>query len=207
MKSEKNIKKTSRTTTRNLKREAILREFLANLGEDVGRDGLVETPKRVAKMYDELLSGYTQDPRDVLKLFDGNGFSQMVTVTNIDFYSLCEHHMIPFFGKVHIGYVPNGKVLGLSKFARLVEVFSRRLQTQENITNQIAEALAKYAKPRGVIVYVEAEHLCVSMRGIKKKGFITKTMAKKGVFEKKPELVDQFFRDIYMSKGGTNDSH
>src|SRR3989344_6261607 len=140
-------------------------KLFTEVGEDPSRDGLIETPQRIFKMYKELFNGYSQNPASVFKTFDGNGYQQLVSVTNIDFYSLCEHHMIPFWGQVHIGYVPNGKILGLSKFARIVEVFSKRLQTQENLTKQIADSFTKYLGPVGLIVHVEAEHLCMSMRG------------------------------------------
>lgn len=176
------------------------REFINwiadEFGEDSNRSGLKETPDRIYRMYHELLSGYDSDPSVVFKTFESNGYSGLVTAGNIDFYSLCEHHIIPFFGKVHIGYVPNGKVLGLSKFARLVEVYSHRLQTQENLTQQIADALEKYLHPRGFVVYIEAEHLCVSMRGIKKRGFVTKTTIAKGLLEKNKKYIDQFYKDI-----------
>lgn len=171
--------------------------WLANeFGDNSKRSGLKETPDRVNRMYHELLSGYETNPESIFKLFDSDGYLGLVTAGNIDFYSLCEHHVIPFFGKVHIGYVPNGKVLGLSKFARLVEIYSHRLQTQENMTKQIADAIEKYLHPQGYIVYVEAEHLCVNMRGIKKKGFVTKTSLSSGVVAKDKKYLDQFYRDI-----------
>jgi len=166
------------------------------LGEDTQREGLRETPDRVLKMYHELLGGYTQEEKKLYKTFASNGYNEIITVANIDFYSLCEHHLIPFFGKVHIGYVPNGKILGLSKFARVVEMYAHRLQTQENLTKQIADSLEKYLCPRGVIVCIEAEHLCVSMRGIKKKGVMTKTATRRGLMKDNPSALDQFYRDI-----------
>lgn len=171
-------------------------DFLEYFGENPSREGLVETPKRVVKMYRELLGGYGVDVKSLFKIFKSNGYDDLVTVTNIDFYSLCEHHIIPFYGKVHIGYVPNDKILGLSKFARIVEAFSHRLQTQENLTRQIADSIEKNLKPKGLIVYSEAEHLCINMRGVRKKGLLTKTVVKKGLLVKKPGLLDQFYRDI-----------
>lgn len=170
--------------------------FLDFFGEDIKREGLKETPGRVVRMYRELLGGYTQDEAKIFKVFKSNGYHDLVTVSNIDFYSLCEHHMIPFFGKVHIGYLPNGKVLGLSKFARLTDLYSHRLQTQENMTRQIADSIEKYLKPEGLIVVVEAQHLCVSMRGIKKKGFVTTTSIARGKIKEEKRLTDQFYRDI-----------
>lgn len=176
--------------------EERVENLLEYFGENTKRDGLKETPARVIRMYGELLSGYSENPKKHFKLFDSNGYHDLVTVSNIDFYSLCEHHMIPFFGKVHIGYIPNGKVLGLSKFARIVEVFTRRLQTQENITHQIAEAIEENMHPQGLAVVVEAEHLCVSMRGIKKKGFVTTTSVFNNKLKTDIGLVTQFYRDI-----------
>lgn len=178
------------------KEELTVRKLLSYFGEKPERDGLIETPSRVIRMYKELLSGYTDDPKRHFKLFESDGFHNLVTVSNIDFYSLCEHHMIPFFGKVHIGYIPNGKVLGLSKFARLVETFTRRLQTQENITRQLAESIEENMHPQGLAVVVEAEHLCVSMRGIKKKGFVTTTSIFINDLKTDKTLADQFYRDI-----------
>lgn len=174
----------------------LLSTFLKLHGEDLSREGLQETPNRICRMYKELLCGYLQNPKDVFKTFDSNGYQDLVTVTNIQFYSLCEHHMIPFFGKVHIGYVPNGRVLGLSKFARLTEILSHRLQTQENFTQQIANELEVNLKPEGLIVSVEGEHLCMAMRGIKKPNCITKTTTTRGSLKKEQALVDQFYREI-----------
>lgn len=164
-------------------------------GENVKRPGLKETPKRISRMYRELLKGYQVDPSSVFKTFESYGYEGLVTVGNIDFYSLCEHHIIPFFGKVRIGYVPNGKILGLSKFARLVEIYSQRLQTQENLTQQIADSLEKNLHPRGFIVHIEAEHLCVSMRGIRKRGVTTKTTIVGGLLEKNKKYINQFYKE------------
>lgn len=182
--------------------ETLVGKMLIRLGEEPSREGLKETPRRVSKMYSEILGGYQEDEKKLFKTFRNNGYEGLISITNIDFYSLCEHHMVPFFGKVHIGYMPNGRVLGLSKFARIVEMYSKRLQTQENLTQQIANSLETNLHPRGLIVHVEAEHLCVSMRGIKKKGFITKTTYLKGLLENDSKLTDQFYRDIK-----TYDSH
>lgn len=171
-------------------------QLLSDLGEDISREGLVETPKRVFRMYEELLSGYLQDPKTVFKTFKSNGYKDLFTLTNIRFHSLCEHHMIPFFGKIHIGYVPNGKVLGLSKFVRLIEILSHRLQTQENLTNQIVGALEENLNPRGLAVTIEAEHLCMSMRGVRKNDCITKTTILRGLLKKDSKITDQFYREI-----------
>ena len=174
----------------------LVRQVLKESGDDPNRDGLLETPKRVSKAYKELFSGYHEDPNKLIKLFDSQGFHDLVTVSNIKFYSLCEHHILPFFGKVHIGYVPKGKVLGLSKFARIVDVYSKRLQTQENLSRQIFELIWKNVKPSGLIVVIEASHLCVSMRGVKNVGFITKTVIKDGVLKTNPDIFNQFYKDI-----------
>lgn len=170
--------------------------LLKSFGENPSREGLKETPQRVSRMYEELLVGYSQDPGSVFKTFKSNGYKGLVSVTNIDLFSLCEHHMMPFFGKIHIGYIPSGKILGLSKFARLTEIFSKRLQTQENLTNQITNSIEKYLKPKGVIVTIEAKHLCMSMRGVRKKDCIAKTTSIRGVLKNDTEMIDQFYREI-----------
>lgn len=176
--------------------ERLIKKVLVSAGENPQREGLKDTPKRVAKAYGELLSGYNENPLKTIKLFPSNGFHELVAVTNIDFYSLCEHHMLPFFGKAHIGYIPNGKILGLSKFARIVEIYSKRLQTQENLTKQIYDLISNNVSPKGLVVLLEAKHLCVSMRGIKSNGFATKTALIGGSFKSNNQLLDQFYRDI-----------
>ena len=173
-----------------------LRELLLFFGENTERDGLQETPDRVLRMYGELLSGYSQNPAGVFKTFKSAGYKDLVTVTNIKFYSLCEHHIIPFYGSINIGYIPNGKVLGLSKFVRLVELFSHRLQTQENLTNQIANSIETYLKPKGLIINVEATHLCMSMRGVRSDSCVTKTTTIRGSLKNDVATIDQFYRDI-----------
>lgn len=170
--------------------------LLASVGEDVTREGLVETPKRVAKMYEEIFGGYKINPAELLrKTFKEDAglelseegalnYNQgMVIVRDIAFYSHCEHHMVPFFGKVHVGYVPGNKVVGLSKIARVVDAYARRLQIQERMTQQIAEVIQKELEPQGVIVIVEAEHLCMKMRGVKNPCADTVTTVARGVFE------------------------
>jgi len=176
--------------------ELIITKLLTALDEDPNREGLKETPQRMAKMYNELLCGYKADPKSVFKVFDSEYYHGLIVVSDINFFSLCEHHLIPFYGKIHIGYVPNGKVLGLSKFARLVEIFSRRLQLQERLTKQIEDTITKYLRPLGVIVYCEAEHLCMSMRGVKKNGSKAKTLSKSGLMETNKTLVEEFFMQI-----------
>ena len=160
-----------------------VRVLLAGVGEDPAREGLVRTPDRVAKALRFLTSGYDRDVDSVVNdaLFTVD-YSEMVIVKDIDFYSLCEHHLLPFFGRCHVAYVPDGKVIGLSKLPRLVEVFSRRLQVQERLTSQIAEAIAAKASPLGVAVVVEATHLCMAMRGVEKQNSVALTSAMHGVF-------------------------
>ena len=160
--------------------EGILRE----LGEDPKREGLEKTPARVESMLQFLTSGYQQDVAEVLNgaVFAEDHYDQMVLVKDIDFYSLCEHHLLPFFGKAHVAYVPDRKILGLSKLARLVDMFSRRLQVQERLTTQVAQALHDALQPKGVGVVLEATHLCMMMRGVEKQGSRTLTSAMKGVF-------------------------
>ncbi|MET0449977.1 MAG: GTP cyclohydrolase I FolE [Aeromicrobium sp.] len=162
--------------------EAAIRELLIAVGEDPDREGLLDTPKRVAKSYEELLAGLDQNPADVLNAVFDVGHDELVLVKDIELWSMCEHHLVPFFGKAHVGYIPaeGGKVTGLSKLARLVDVYARRPQVQERLTTQIAEALVEQLKPRGVIVVLEAEHLCMAMRGVRKGGAKTVTSAVRG---------------------------
>lgn len=157
--------------------------MLRLMGEDVGREGLVKTPERVARAILDTTAGYNEDPEAILRgaMFKED-YSQMVIVKDIDFYSLCEHHILPFFGKVHVAYIPNGYITGLSKIARVVEVFSRRLQVQERMTLQIKECIQKTLNPLGVMVVVEAQHLCMQMRGVKKQNSVTTTSDFCGAF-------------------------
>lgn len=151
--------------------------------EQVTREGLLDTPKRVAKMYNEIFSGYEIDPVSVLgTTFEQENHQEMVLLRDIPFYSHCEHHMVPFFGTVHIAYIPNGDIVGISKLARLVEVFARRLQVQERLTSQIADTIEQVLNPLGVAVVITAEHLCMTMRGVQKPGSKTTTSAMRGVF-------------------------
>jgi len=164
--------------------ERAIREILLAIGEDPERDGLADTPARVARAYTEQFAGLRQRPEDVLtKVFDAD-HDEMVLVRDIELYSTCEHHLVPFFGVAHIGYIPNekGQITGLSKLARLVDTYARRPQVQERMTSQIADALVANLEPRGVIVVIEAEHLCMSMRGVRKPGARTVTSAVRGVF-------------------------
>lgn len=162
-----------------------VRLILEGVGEDPEREGLQETPARVARMYAEILQGMDQDPSKYFEVTFEEGHREMVLVKDIPFYSLCEHHMVPFFGLAHVAYLPgaSGKICGLSKLARTVDVFAQRMQVQERLTGQIANTLVEYLEPDGVIVVVEAEHLCMSMRGVKKPGAKTITSAVRGAFE------------------------
>ncbi|MGR3317231.1 MAG: GTP cyclohydrolase I FolE [Candidatus Anammoxibacter sp.] len=175
--------------------EKLIKEMIAELGEDADREGLLNTPKRVAKSWRFLTEGYNKDVNKVLNgaLFKEN-YDEMVVVKDIDFYSMCEHHMLPFYGKCHVAYIPDGVLVGLSKIPRLVEVFSRRLQVQERMTVQIAESLQTVLKPRGVAVVVEASHLCMAMRGIEKQNAFATTSTLLGVF-----MNDRSTRMEFMS--------
>ena len=168
---------------RNPELEEHYRQILGLFGEDVEREGLVKTPQRVARAMQTLTRGYRMDPKAVLNSAKfKEDYSQMVIVKNIDFYSLCEHHMLPFFGKVHVAYIPNGYITGLSKIARVVDIFSHRLQVQERMTMQIKECIQETLNPLGVMVVVEAQHMCMQMRGIEKQNSITTTSDFTGAF-------------------------
>ena len=162
--------------------EAAVRELLIAIGEDPERDGLRDTPRRVAKAYAELLAGMDQDPREVLTATFDVGHEELILVKDIEVWSMCEHHLVPFVGMAHVGYIPTegGHITGLSKIARLVDVYARRPQVQERLTTQIADSLLEVLEPRGVIVVIEAEHLCMSMRGVRKGGAKTITSAVRG---------------------------
>jgi GTP cyclohydrolase I len=171
--------------------------ILKSVGEDIDRDGLQNTPDRVARMYDEILAGYTVDPVKLLNnaLFDVE-YNEMVVVSDIDFYSMCEHHLLPIVGQAHVGYIPDTKVVGLSKIPRVVDAFARRLQVQERMTRQVADLLAELVEPRGVGVVVDAHHMCVSMRGAKKANARMRTTALVGTFEDSPKTRNEFFDAI-----------
>lgn len=174
-------------------REAV-RMLLEAIGEDPTREGLVETPDRVARMYADLCAGMDQRASEHLSKTFSVSEDDLVIERDITFYSLCEHHMLPFYGKAAIGYIPNGRVAGLSKLARTVEVFARRLQLQEQLTAQVADALVAELDCKGAIVYMEAEHMCMTMRGVQKPGTKTATLARRGAFVENPELEARFFR-------------
>jgi GTP cyclohydrolase IA len=177
--------------------EEAVRRLLEAVGEDVNREGLERTPNRVARMYDELLAGYRVDPHAVINdaLYEV-GYDQMVIVRNIEFYSLCEHHMLPFLGRAHIAYCPNGKVIGLSKIPRIVDLFARRLQVQERMTRQIADFIEAALHPLGVAVVLEGWHLCATMRGVKKAHAVMVTSALTGSFKDNDSTRKEFFDHI-----------
>ncbi|MGB0386721.1 MAG: GTP cyclohydrolase I FolE [Ardenticatenaceae bacterium] len=177
--------------------EGLVRQMLLGLGEEPTREGLQRTPLRVAKAMDFLTSGYEMKMEEVLNnaLFSDD-CQDMVIVKDIEFYSLCEHHMLPFFGKAHVGYIPNGKIVGLSKIARIVDVFARRLQVQERLTNQVADALAEALSPLGVGVVMEASHFCMMMRGVQKQNSSTITSAMRGTFRKDARTRTEFMQLI-----------
>lgn len=171
--------------------EAGVRMILEGIGEDRNREGLRETPERIARMYEEIFAGSFEDAGVHLQKTFSVSNNDIVLEKDIVFFSTCEHHMMPFYGKAHIAYIPDGKVVGLSKLARTVEVFARRLQIQEQMTGQIADAIMQHLKPKGVLVMVEAEHMCMTMRGVKKPGSRTLTLASRGVFEEDGRLREQ----------------
>lgn len=179
-----------------MKTEAAVVEMLKNIGEDPTREGLLETPRRIAEMHKEIFSGYNEDPEKIIKTFDAEGTTDMVIVRDIEYYSTCEHHMVPFMGKAHIAYLPDGKITGLSKLPRLVEVFAKRLQNQERITLQVAETLIKGLKPRGVAVMLTGKHLCMHSRGVKNPTSEAVTTSWKGEFETNVALRQEFLAQI-----------
>ena len=169
-----------------------VRMILEGIGEDVNREGLRETPERIARMYEEIFAGMDMDCEEILSKTFTVDNDEMVIEKDIVFYSTCEHHFMPFYGKAHVAYIPNGKVVGLSKLARTVEVYAKRPQIQEQLTGQVADALMEHLKPKGVIVMMEAEHMCMTMRGVKKPGSKTVTFAMRGAFQENEELVNRF---------------
>jgi len=177
--------------------ESLVRDLLEELGEDPKREGLLRTPSRVARAFEFFTQGYRLDPQKVLNdaVFE-ESYNEMLVVRDIDFYSLCEHHLLPFFGRAHVAYIPNGKIVGLSKIARLVEMYSRRLQVQERLTNEIAHVIEKVLQPRGVAVIIEAQHLCMMMRGVQKQNSYAISSAMLGGFETDSKTRAEFMQLI-----------
>ena len=197
------VKKTEAPVTlKQAEMQELLEELLVRLGEDPERDGLVRTPERMERALQYLTRGYQQDAEKILKdaLFDVS-YDEMVIVKDIEMFSLCEHHMLPFFGKVHVAYIPNGKVIGLSKIPRLVDIFARRLQVQERLTTQIAETIQRAIEPQGVGVVIEARHLCMMMRGVEKQHSAAVTSSMLGVFRDCQETREEFLSLIRARAG------
>ena len=190
------------TRSIDLKRiEDAARQILVGIGEDPEREGLLKTPQRVAKAYAELMDGYSKNPEKLINgAFFGVDYDQMVVVNDIEFYSMCEHHMLPFFGHAHVAYLPNGKVIGLSKIPRIVDMFAHRLQVQERMTQQIAELINDQIHPQGVAVVVEAQHMCMTMRGVKKQEATMTTSAMLGVFRTRLETRLEFLNRISSNR-------
>ena len=180
--------------------ENSVKKILKHIGEDPQREGLLDTPKRVKKAWEFMCSGYKQDPKEIMKsaLFSSTN-NEMVIVKDIELYSTCEHHMLPIIGKAHVAYIPNGKVIGLSKIPRVVDVFSRRLQIQEQLTEQIADAINEAIDPKGVAVVIDARHMCMEMRGVQKISSTTVTSALRGIFKKEKKTKDEFMNIISSS--------
>jgi len=198
------VKKTEDPVTlKQAEMQELLRELLVRLGEDPEREGLVRTPERMERALQHLTRGYDEDPEKVLKdaLFTVS-YDEMVIVRDIEMFSLCEHHVLPFFGKVHVAYIPNGKVIGLSKIPRLVDIFARRLQVQERLTTQIAESIQHAIEPQGVGVVIEARHLCMMMRGVEKQHSSAVTSAMLGVFRDCQETREEFLSLIRGRSAG-----
>ena len=177
--------------------ERITKQLLEDIGEDPNREGLLKTPSRVAKAWQFFSKGYTQSIDELINnaIFNEDA-KDMVIVRDIEFFSLCEHHLIPFFGKAHVGYIPNGKVIGLSKIPRIIDMFSRRLQVQERLTHQVADALKNVLNPKGVAVVMEGRHMCMQMRGVEKQNSFTSTSAMSGQFKKSSETRSEFLAII-----------
>ncbi|HPN37665.1 MAG TPA: GTP cyclohydrolase I FolE [Melioribacteraceae bacterium] len=183
------------------KMEESVLTLLTEVGEDPKREGLVKTPNRVAKAYEYLTSGYRTDIETLINgaVFEEK-YDEMVIVKDIDFYSMCEHHMLPFFGKMHVAYIPNGKIIGLSKIPRIIDVYARRLQVQERLTQQVAETLEKYLQPRGVAVVAEGYHMCMMMRGVEKQNSVTTTSAMLGIFKDTTKTRMEFLTLVQFKK-------
>ena len=176
--------------------EKLVHDLLIELGEDIGREGLAHTPERVARACKDLFSGYTQNPRDFVREFASENYDEMIICKDIDFFSTCEHHLMPFFGKVHIGYIPGSTILGISKLPRIVDMFARRLQNQERLTMQVGNTLNELLKPHGVGVVIEARHLCMMARGVEKQNTVMTTSSFTGCFRNQDKTRNEFLRLI-----------
>jgi len=180
--------------------EKCVKEILEHIGEDPNREGLLDTPKRVTKAWEFMCGGYKEDPQKIMQkaLFTSSN-DEMVVVKDIEFYSMCEHHMLPIIGKAHVAYIPNGKVIGLSKIPRVIDVFARRLQIQEQLTEQICDSINEAINPKGVAVVIDARHMCMEMRGVQKINSSTVTSALRGLFKKEKKTKDEFMSIISSS--------
>ena len=181
--------------------EKLIKELLIQIGEDPDREGILRTPKRVAKAWEFLAKGYNQNLDNIINnaVFTED-YDEMVTIKDIDFFSLCEHHLLPFFGKAHVAYIPDGRIIGLSKVPRIVEMFSRRLQVQERMTHQIADTINNVLSPKGVAVVLEGEHMCMQMRGVEKQNSYATTSSMTGLFRKDSRTREEFLNIISMKK-------
>lgn len=180
----------------NSKIEQLAKELIKEIGENPDREGLKDTPRRIAKSFEKIFGGYGKDPANILTEFDGENYDEMIICKDIDFYSNCEHHMQPFFGKISIGYIPDKKIVGISKLPRIVEIFSRRLQNQERLTMQIAKSLEKLLNPKGVGVVMTGKHLCMMARGVEKQNTTMITSSFKGLFKKDSKTRSEFLKLI-----------
>lgn len=176
--------------------EKLIHELIVAVGEDPSREGLKNTPKRVARSFDKIFGGYEKDPHDFLTQFDGENYDEMIICKDIDFYSTCEHHLQPFIGKIHIGYIPDKKIIGISKLPRIVEIYARRMQNQERLTVQIADAVDELLSPKGFGIVVEAQHLCMRARGVEKQNVIMTTSSFRGLFKKNQKTRYEFLKLI-----------
>lgn len=176
--------------------EKVIQKFIESLGENLERDGIADTPKRFVKQLQECLSGYNDSPENHLKTFDNEGYSDLIIVRDTSFSSMCEHHMLPFFGNINVAYLPKDKILGLSKFARITDSITRRLQVQERITKQLADILEEKLEPNLLLVHVSAKHMCMSARGVRRTNSVTDTLAVRGDAKKYSHYTDQFYRII-----------
>ena len=183
-----------RGLNRAMNREDLIQELIKSIDPDPNREGLVDTPKRVDKAFAHLFDGYDKDPADMITTFANEGYNDMILCKDIEFYSMCEHHMLPFFGKAHIAYIPREKIVGLSKMPRLVDIFSRRLQNQERITTQIAKSMMELINPKGVAVVLEAQHHCMMSRGVQKQNSMVTTSSLHGLFKTRPETRAEFLQ-------------
>ena len=176
--------------------EKLISQLIKEIDANSTREGLLDTPKRVARSFEKLFGGYEKDPKDIITVFKNESYDEMIICKQIDFYSTCEHHLLPFFGVAHIGYIPNSKMIGISKLPRIVEIFARRLQNQERLTMQIANTISKLISPHGVGVVVEAKHLCMRARGVEKQNTVMTTSSFIGLFKKRAKTRSEFLRLI-----------